>query len=417
MRKLGHGQSVMFFAPAEIDKQIRRVSPLGSLPKPGTLNVLHWAMIQTCHDLQHNVSHWARQGVEHNRTSEAEKQYNETNDIAVLEKGWKAPESRTLEQLYGIPHPSSSSSPGFTTRVRSIQSLNDRLNFLGVQVLEDPSMNEEQEREVSQEVQLEREIQRPPKRKPATHSIHHTLTTFVRTGSVPRDLLGIIPLFRPLESFGSHILSSWSESLFATEDFCNTITKSSRAQIDDYMRPLNWILSSHNGGLVVISPYEANALIPEIRGSKIVRLHVFTPRITKSMKSFSDLRFYTLPALPTSNQLPPSPLVQIQLNLWAGQLYLQDYNEYRWLCAFLGICLDTGGHGGKEIPVQSDGFVMPSDRQVLVRTRPEYAICGFPSSPVNMLKELISHRRKGMAYLRTHLGQVLHARQLNPDDF
>lgn len=417
MRKLGHGQSVMFFAPTEIDRQIRKAGGLSDADPVDTLHIIHWAIIETSKDLRHHISHWVQQGVDHKRRTEAEQRYIETKDVAILKEGWKTLESRPLEEMYGISDSQMLSSGSFAALARSIPTLRSRLDLLGVQKLGDPRMDEEQEREAYREVERERQVERPPKRKPAPHSMHPGLETFVRTGSIQRNLPGIISLFVPLEGFESYDPSAWSESLFATADFCSTIANSLCTNLDHYMRPINWILSSHSGDFVALSPYEVNALLPQIRDSKVVRLHVYTPRLTQSMKSFSDLGFYTVPTLPTLNWSPPSPIIQMQLNLWAGQLYLQDYTEYRWLCAFLGICLDTGIHARNGIPVQSDGFVMPADRQVLARRYPEYAICQFTSSPINMLKELISYRRKGMSYVRTHLGQILHARRLGPNDF
>lgn len=298
----------------------------------------------------------------------------------------------------------------------TIPNLRTRLDILGVQKLQDSSLSEEQEREVSHEVHEEWQIERPPESEPVSHSMHYDLTMFVQNGTIQPNSAGIVSLFQPLK--GSHIsdLSAWSSNLLATTDFCNTITNLPHPQINEYMRPLNWILSSRGGNFVVLSPYEANELLPLIRSSKSVRLHVYAPRTTESMTSFSNLQFYSVPSLPVCNWTPPPPLVQIQVNLWGGQLYMKDFSEYRVICGFLGISLDTDGHES-DIPVQSDGFVMPTDRQLLATYRPEYATCKFSNSPVNMLKELIGRRRKGMEYMRTHLGQVLHARQLSPNDF
>ncbi|CUA77983.1 RNA replication protein [Rhizoctonia solani] len=49
MRKLGHGQSVVFAAPPEIDAQIRKASPTPIQPDAciNTLDILRWAMLKT----------------------------------------------------------------------------------------------------------------------------------------------------------------------------------------------------------------------------------------------------------------------------------------------------------------------------------------------------------------------------------
>ncbi|KAF8601978.1 hypothetical protein BDV93DRAFT_445072, partial [Ceratobasidium sp. AG-I] len=304
-----------------------------------------------------------------------------------------------------------------TARARSIPSLNERPERLGAQVLEDPSMDEEQEREVSHEIECEPQTKRPPKSQPNPHSIHPDLTAFVLTGSIPRNSSGFLSLFHPVQEFQLPHPSPWSNSLLATAYFSETLHKSPDNELSDYMRPLNWIASGSSGVLVALSPYEANELLPYIRASRNVRLHVYAPRVTQAMKSFSDLQFYSVPSLPVSGWSPPSPRVQLQLNLWAGQLYFKDYDEYRSLCAFLGVYLETGARGEEDVSVRSDGFVLPTDRYKLARYHPEYASCGFVKSPVNLVKRIISRRRRGMEYLRTNLGQVLHARSLDPDGF
>ncbi|KAF8602017.1 hypothetical protein BDV93DRAFT_607811 [Ceratobasidium sp. AG-I] len=418
MRKLGHGQSVMFFAPAEIDTQIRRAAGLNLVDRIDTLDILRWAMLVTCSDLQRHIPHWAQQGVEYKRRAKAEEEYKKAKDINTLEQGWITPESRPLEDMYGITDSASTSSDSFTALAFSIPSLRTGLEALGVQMLENPGMDEEQEREVSHEIERQQQIERPPKHYPMTPSLHPDLKTLVQTGSIPSNSSGFVSLFLPLQSFGLTGLSAWSGDLFATADFYKTVFGSSSKQLHDFMRPFNWILFAACGILVVLSPYEVNELLPLIRSSTRVRLCVYAPRVTLAMRSFSDLRFYSVPNLPTRDRSAVPLLLQLQLNLWAGQLYLENHEEYRALCAFLGVYVDFNDVPPEEnFRVQSDGFVAPTDRQVLANYLPEYIECGFTGSPIQMLRELIGRRRKGIEYTRTHLGQVLHPRRLTPNDF
>jgi hypothetical protein len=412
MRKLGQEQSVIFCAPPEIDDQIRKAAQLTSDDRVDALDVLRWAMLETCHDLEHHISHWAQQGVEHNRRAEALQEYASTPNVEALKRGWMTPEARSLEDMYGISS-STSGSGAFTAVAFAIPSLRKRFEDLGIERLEHQDMGEEQEREVSHEVERERHIERPPKSQPATHAVHEDIRAFVRTGLVPSYSNSIVSLFHPLRSFGSQPLDVWSPKLRASLDFCATLATSDVTTISDYMRPLNWILSGPDGTLVALSPYEANALLPSIRSSQLVRLHVFAPRVIQSMISFSDLRFYSVPSLLSSSS-PDIPL-QLQLSLFAGQLYLNELSEYQLMCAFLGVYMGNDkSFGGAEIQVQTDGFLTAVERQ---KVGSRYLSCGFSSSPVSMLKDLVGRRRKGMEYLRTHVGQILHARQLSENDF
>ncbi|KAG8742151.1 hypothetical protein FRC10_001959 [Ceratobasidium sp. 414] len=414
MRKLGHGQSVIFCAPAEVDSQIRKAARLAPRERVDALDVLRWAMLETCKDLEHHISQWAQQGIEYSRRTTGQR----IRASAVLRDNWMIPEYRSLEDMYGVMSSATYSSERFTDAAFRIPGLRERLQSLGAYELHDPSMGEEQEREVSYEVEQERQVERPLKSYPATHKIHEDIRHFVRTGIIPRQFRGLVSLFCPISLSGFPKPGTWSP-LLASMDFCRTleVPTASRPTPSEYMRPVNWLLSGSKGTLVALSPYEANELLPEIRSSQNVQLHIYTPRVTRSMTSFSDLRFYTRPARPGSDFAPLDSSSQLQLNLFAGQLYLDDYSQYRSLCAFLGIYFDGSTQGDEDINIQSDGFITPSNRQKLRGPEAGYRDCGFQTSPIGALKELVGYRRKGMDYLRTHVGQILHARQLTLDDF
>ena len=66
MRKLGHGHSVMFFAPHEVDRRIRGLVGKENLNIPvTTADVLHWAINETWSDIQRQAPYWAQQGMAH----------------------------------------------------------------------------------------------------------------------------------------------------------------------------------------------------------------------------------------------------------------------------------------------------------------------------------------------------------------
>lgn len=128
------------------------------------------------------------------------------------------------------------------------------------------------------------------------------------------------------------------------------------------------------------------------------------------MKPFDDLLFYCIPALPSNDigWTAPTCDVRCQLNLWAGQLYLDKFETYLRLCLLLGISSRA-----------NEGEVMGSDRFVPMGSRSGEmaAACLFEESPIPLLKKLFGLRRKGMGYQATHLGKVLNARLLSRDDF
>ncbi|KAG8722260.1 hypothetical protein FRC08_004885 [Ceratobasidium sp. 394] len=134
---------------------------------------------------------------------------------------------------------------------------------------------------------------------------------------------------------------------------------------------------------------------------------------TRSTSSFPTSETAAL-----SYSRPPDATVLLQLGLFSRQLYFDDYSQYRALCAFLGVFIGTeANREAAGIQVQSDGFVAAPSREKLANHLPEYLDCGFSSSPVSALKDLVGYRREGTEFLRTHLGKLLHARQLTPNDF
>ncbi|KAH8997170.1 hypothetical protein EDB86DRAFT_3076760 [Lactarius hatsudake] len=373
----GKGQSVMFFAPGEVDRRIRGLIPRGQESEDGirVIDILRWAMHETCADIAHHLPHWAQQGVDHHRRFSAYKQYRSTGDLTVLEGAWLQPESRTLEEMYDPVLMAQDA--GLYRETEDIQSLRDRLDILGVTQLVDIRMAEEQEREVNHEVERERQVERPPKVEPATHTIHNDIRTFVRTGKLPEHLTHIAPLLAPTGIDNAlDSTTEWSPSPLATVDFATTTKYPGDERLTDYLRPVNWVLSSlfeKDSAVIVVSPYEANKLLPIIR---------------KSDKS------------PTTGWMAPVH-TRTELNLFAGQLYFDSREEYERVCVLFA--LGTAHPGAKQIEV--DGFVRPEYRTG--KSSP------FSVSIIAMFKRLTGLRRKGMGYDKTHLGRVLDARSLS----
>jgi hypothetical protein len=278
------------------------------------------------------------------------------------------------------------------------------------------AVDEEQERELSHELEPEREVERPPAAEPAEHSIHLDVENFVDTGRINMSSLAFTLLFTPLKNsnpnFRSH--SHWSSRLRATKDYERTVVLAGQqlSKIGDYMRPLNWIMSSSKQDvLVALSPHEVNSLLPKIRNSQKVRLHQYAPRVTKEMKPFDDLSFNPIPPLPKSRpwswKINADDMAQI--NLWAGQLYFTDYEASHRLRTILG--LSTPETDAQNVVTQLDGWISQEERRDELRD-----LCRFEDNPIQMLKEHISLRRKGMGYEGTQLGRILRGQKLDSDD-
>ena len=126
-----------------------------------------------------------------------------------------------------------------------------------------------------------------------------------------------------------------------SEDFTRVVADMSL--LDEYLRPLNWIVSYCQDGntdstrLLVISPFEANELIPLFRsGSLVTQLRMFAARLHEKQ----DLLFYTpeltIPATSTQ-QLPYCELLDAELLVFSGTIYFACRRELLFYCSFLGL--------------------------------------------------------------------------------
>ena len=94
----------------------------------------------------------------------------------------------------------------------------------------------------------------------------------------------------------------------------------------------------------------------------------------------------------------------MQLNLFAGSLYLQSMSEWAELCDHLGLLKDTVEDGQEASP---DGFLMPPA-----------GIWNLKKSPVPFLRAwLMKVRREGEGIEKTHMGKVLSGARLEESDF
>ena len=142
------------------------------------------------------------------------------------------------------------------------------MEHLGITELVNVRVAEEQEREVNHEVELERQVEPPPKAQPAGQVVHWDICKFVETGKLPESFAHVLPLLAPINMAQALDLSTeWYPSPLTTTGFTTTVLYSDGACLTEYLRPINWILSSGSGkdsAVIVISPFEANELLPEI---------------------------------------------------------------------------------------------------------------------------------------------------------
>ena len=406
MRKLGHGHSVMFFAPPAVDQKIREaVAKTGSSARVTTVDILCWTIHETWAEIQQRAPYWAQQGMNYRSRHAAWSDFaNGRSTKEKLADAWLQPERKSLSNLY---EPCASKNASGTLSDLD-PDIRQRCRDLDILSLPSAQIEEEQEREVHREREREREVELPPKAEPAVHHLHPAVIEFVETGVIPLFLSGaFIPVFSTLQKSSAAVenVGVWSPFILATTDFCTTVKlESTRGTMDQYLRPVQWILSSRREKvLVLLSPFEVNLLLPDIRASELVHLHLYAPRTSWRMKPSDDLRFYTIPPLP-SDWTPPWELID-QLNIFAGQLYLRDYASYLRVCRLLGVPATK-----QQRNQRNPSNVRGSDKKDETKS-------SRSGSSLPFVKALLAIRTRGLPFAESHMGRILQGQILTERDF
>ncbi|KAK5686853.1 hypothetical protein LTR17_026786 [Elasticomyces elasticus] len=283
------------------------------------------------------------------------------------------------------------------------------------------ALQEEQERELSPEIEQERQVQRPASARARKHRLHPDRVRFVATSVLPTGSQAWQPAFSTLSDTTAATYIDLAEmggdsnrDLLATIDFARTIETSksgSTAYMDAYQRPVQWILTAiRNGALahmLVISPFEAQALYSRIHASDSVALHLYAPRCNSAFRSLDRLDFYTVPHQLAALEVPIRLVVQ--LNLFAGQLYINDYMAFKYLCGYLGLAAEVASEGWE---IAADGFIL--------KRGPGHiggATSNLTKSPVKFLQTLMAVRRDGESFSKTQMGALLDGKLLRGEDF
>lgn len=411
MRKLGKGQSVVFCLPKEVESNILALRGKDANAGIDVSDVLLWAVSETWSDIRRSVPLWAVQGTRFERQQELWQSYRQSEYLTSTEaEQFLEPECQTLEQRYRPGHQKKSSCEYLSSENENMKLIWEHCRkFEGL----DTSVStllEEQERELAPEIESERQVQRPPGATPAPHQIHKHITSFVATGVLEKPSMAYRPAYHTLQntSAASFLdVSQFPSSLLATKDFFTTIKVPSGSTFiaDAFQRPVRWVLVSRNlAHMIIISPFEANILMSEIRESKFVSLHLYAPRQSRGFASLDRLALYTVPQHVDRGAIPD--IFRLQLNLFSGQLYLESYSEYKSLCEFLGVA------SVKTPP----GFVVAADGFIKQGIQGAKKI--FSESPLKFLEVLMSQIRKDCQEIgRTHIGKIVGGHLLFPLDF
>ncbi|KAJ4374686.1 hypothetical protein N0V86_007559 [Didymella sp. IMI 355093] len=344
LRQLGKGQSVCFMVPEDIQMRIleRNRKPEGSQIE--VEDIICWSIGETWDDLRRSMPLWAVQGHRFERQKILMRNGVSTRAQAesILED-----EAQTLEVRYRPRAEDASQFAGWDETNENIAKIITQCQNFQATSLSLAGLSEEQERELSPEIQQERQVERPPKLKPAKHALDP---------------------------------ECWHPGSLKKAAFIS----------DSYLRPIQFVVSVSDGGrakktkhLVLLSPYEANLLLPIIEKSKKATMHLFAPRHNSSFAPLDKLELWNVGKSFSTSSLTQD--LKLQLHLFSGSLYFDSYEEYSHLCDALGLLRTTPT---TEHQVSACGFITPPR-----------GTWGLKKSP------------------KTHLGKVLNTLLLKKSDF
>ncbi|KAK5712469.1 hypothetical protein LTR15_012049 [Elasticomyces elasticus] len=426
MRKLGKGQTVVFCVPSEIKARIAACTAKPLSSRVVVADIIRWTISETLADMRRCMPLWATQGVRFVRQNalwqKGQSALGETSMSQQEAQEYLEDEAQSLEARY---RPSTASAVSLFAGPQhdDIDRIQDRCREFENLSFSSTTLQEEQERELSPEIEQERQIQKPAAAMPLPHNLHSDLVLFVKTGNLPTQSCACQAAFNTLSTttaalgrFDVAEMSSGGNELdlLVTVDFARTIDTSRsgpNSPTDSYQRPVQWVLTASNRQTVttmlVISPFEAQELYTRVQASSKVVLRLYTPRCNSGYRSLDRLNFYSVPHQHTALTIPARLITQ--LNIFSGQLYINDYEDFRYMCSYLGLAIETAPEGWE---VAADGFIV-KDGQGNVGG----AASKLTSSPVKFLQMLMAIRRDGQGFSKTHMGALLEGRLLQAEDF
>lgn len=395
----------MFVAPPEVHQSIIEFAGDGLDRELTGLDVIAWSLEQSCSNIERCQPLRIIQGLGHHRRQRLAQDFFDKfsygkkiteEEIGSDEvKAFREKEDQTLNNLYAPAAMRTSNLPDIIQLSQKdtspmVQSLLETWGDLESSMPQGATMHEEHEREVAHEVEQEAQIERPPRAKALRSSVDRRLKRYIQTGS-SQDFRKFALAFNGVADTSSaapliaNAKSAWSH-IRVTKGFIETVERPISGFYDNYFRPVNWALTrkyeTGATGLLLLSQHEVNDLIHDIRHeSSEVILHSYEPRVTKSMSAV-DSASVEARSLSVERWLEVDPWPRLELHVFAGQLYLDTYDQYRQLCEMLG-----------------------------------FAPSSMPTIPLSFVKEWIGIRRRGQNYLQSHVGQIVSGRVLKEDVF
>lgn len=203
--------------------------------------------------------------------------------------------------------------------------------------------------------------------------------------------------------------------LFVTQDFSNVVVVQWGKPLDEYSRPVHWILwSTITDTALIVSDFEADAVLPLIRDQRPAATYLMTyaAPVTRAMLPFDTLRLYTVPSLPT-NWRAPTWLVR-DLGIFAGRLYFDFDDQSHAVYQALGLPPPASKTEDPSAAMMTESDLwheLPfGDGQQVTTQAP------FSTNPLLFMQEWLAIRRKGQDFSQSMVGELIRGRRLERSD-
>lgn len=278
----------------------------------------------------------------------------------------------------------------------------------------------EQEREVQIEVENVREVKKPLHATPLKQqTLQKDVKSFAETGRLIAGSQAYQQAFVALQqtALGRRLGISDEATrsrLFVSHDFNNVVVVQWGKPLDEYSRPVHWILwSMTTHTALIISDFEADAIIPLIRDRRPPSAYLVTyaAPVTRAMLAFDTLRLYTIPSLPASWRAP-TWLVR-DLGIFAGRLYFDFDEQSHAVYHALGLPppASTIENLSVELTEMDLWHELPFDDP-----QPKAEEGPFSKNPLLFMQEWLSIRRKGQDFSQSMIGELIRGRRLERSD-
>ncbi|KAI5863834.1 hypothetical protein GGS23DRAFT_516098 [Durotheca rogersii] len=459
LRQLGTTQSVVFFAPPEVNQSIRDLCAKKDNEWISSRDVIHWLINNTCDGIEQLQPLYYSQGVDFCNRMQAIDEFpdflTDDDQRAGFIDAIKHTERQTLQKLYGPQTKAKASSvtrwnPKIAEFVEKLEMRRKNFQDTGQAVHPSALQEVEQERETEFEVETVRQVKKPMPYTPYSFpGLHRDLETFARTGRIPA---GSDIFVHALKALSRTFLGKKykvnpevaSSQLFISREFERTVKLVIESANDNFLRPVQWILHTESPETaVIVTPEEAEGLIRIIRdenkhkGESPTRLLTYAAPVTRRMMHFNKLDFYTIP--PISSDWRPAGWLTTELGFFAGRLYF-EWAEYEGICSLLGIDVsapsnmvdeldssETETTTGQEEASDSRGLVIHPDTQGTRQCEepkntsgsavpmPGTKAKGLTLKPYTFTQEYLAVRRRGQDFAHTPMGFICTGKPLTAD--